>query len=191
MKKFLLSIFLVLILATSSFAFNLPKNVYNANTLQIYMRQNFFYTRDVIPYDYFEYVQLPHILEFTRQGDCDDFATYSFFWLKQLNYDAHRYILIIDNEGISVGHAITVFLDDDHTYSIFTNQYILKTNKKVLIDAIKDIYPHWEIIALWLPIKYGLLSVQELYENIFPIEFRSEEIRQKYLQTKYEIKHDS
>jgi len=171
MKKIILALILVLSLSVLTFANELPENIFDANSLQIHMRKNFYYGNDRLIPNYFEYVQLPNILEFTKVGDCDDFAVYSFYYLSIMNYEAQPYILFIkDNDKIE-GHAITVFLDSDNTYSIFSNRLILKTLKTDPIDAIKDVYKDWQAILKWYPSKFGYLTEKDIYDNCIPVEF--------------------
>lgn len=138
----------------------------NANDIQIHMRQNFIYQVDRIPYGYFEYFQIPAMLEFSRMGDCDDLSLYSYYYLEQLGYEATQFLLWINNEEEIVGHAITVFLDDDETYSIFSNRIILKTKETNAILAIVDVYPDWLVICLWTPKHFGLVRLEQFKEDV-------------------------
>ena len=152
------------------------KDFKTATDIQIYMRENFIYGQDVQIENYFEYFQLPSILEFSKLGDCDDFATYSYSYLQKLNIISQRYILYILVDNKPMGHAITVFLDTDNTYSIFTNQYILKTHETTPLDAIKNntsddngglvTYKKWLIICEWHPRKYGRVTFEDFKKDI-------------------------
>jgi len=169
MKKYIQQIVLICtILCMISYNAEALSKFSNSNELQIYMRQNFRYTLDNVVEPYFDYFESPEILEFSRMGDCDDFATYSWYHLNEMDIKAQRYVLWGKTyEGEDYGHAITVFLDkDDNTYSIFTNQYVLKTSEKNPIDAIKDIYVNWEIICMWNPTKYGLITYEEFKKTV-------------------------
>lgn len=135
----------------------------SSKDISIYMRNNFTYTLDKVVKSYFDYFQTPAVLEFSKMGDCDDFATYSWYYLSKLNIPAQRYVFwgIDSNTKEEYGHAITVFLEKDKTYSIFSNQYIIFTKKTDPIEAIKDVYTSWTIICEWNPTKYGLVTYQE------------------------------
>lgn len=180
MKKTILTLILIVSLSISSFASNLPENVYDANSLQIHMRQKFYYGYDRIIPNYFEYFQAPAILEFTRVGDCDDFSLYSWYYLKIMGYNTQKFLLILKDENKLVGHAITVFLDNDNTFSVFSNQLIFKTLQQDPIEAIKDIYSTWQIIFLWNPTKIGYLTSKEVYNDAKPIIFINIETMFKY-----------
>jgi len=171
MKKIILTIILVLSLSVSSFALDLPEGVYNATSLQIHMRKNFHYGNDRVIPNYFEYFQAPQILEFTRVGDCDDFSLYSWYYLSQMGYNPMKFILILKDDEELVGHAITVFFDTDNTFSVFSNQYIFKTLQDKPLNAIKDIYPTWQIIFIWTPTKIGYLTSEEVYKDTIPVDF--------------------
>lgn len=172
MKKLIITISLLFCLAVSSHANNLPENVKDANTLQIHMRKNFYYAHDRVPSKYDEYFQLPAVLEFTRIGDCDDFAIYSTYYLYQMNYKVFPYVILLEVNGEIVGHAITVFYDKaDKTYSIFSNQYIFKTLETNPIEAIKDVYENWVIIYEWKFSKVGYLTFDEVYADCEPVDF--------------------
>lgn len=139
----------------------------NANELQIYMRQNFIYNEDSVVEPYFDYFQLPSVLEFSKMGDCDDFATYSWYYLNKMGIKATRYVLWgKTREDESYGHAITVFLDTDNTYSIFSNKYVYKTLKTEPVEAIKDLYKLWNIICEWHPTQYGLVMYSEFTKDV-------------------------
>jgi len=184
MKKIILVLILVLTLSASAFAFDLPENVYDANSLQIHMRQNFYYGHDRVIPEYFEYFQYPVVLEFTRIGDCDDFSLYSWYYLKLMGYNTQKFLIILKDGDEIVGHAITVFLDNDNTFSVFSNQYIFKTLKINPIEAIIDIYPTWQIIYLWNPIKIGYLTVDDVYNDAEPIIFIDKKTMLKYYSEK-------
>jgi len=172
MKKIILILLLSLILVSPVIANDLPDGVYNATSLQIHMRQNFYYGYDRVLPDYFEYFQSPSILEFSKIGDCDDFATYSWYYLKVMHYDVQRYTLILKDGEEIVGHAVTVFYDIiENGYSVFSNQYLFKTLKDNPVDAIKDIYPTWQIIFKWTPSKLGYLTATEVYNDFEPVAF--------------------
>lgn len=188
MKKIILALILILTLSVSVFAQELPENVYDANSLQIHMRQNFYYGHDRIIPNYFEYFQAPQILEFTRVGDCDDFSIYSWYYLNLMGYNPQKFLLILKDDEEIVGHAITVFLDEDDTFSIFSNQYLFKTLKTNPIEAIKDVYSTWQIIYLWNPTKIGYLTVDDVYNDAKPIEFIDIETMLKYYSEKLKNK---
>ena len=171
MKKLFIILALLFVLIPSAFAIDLPPQVYDASSLQIYMRKNFYYGEDRVIPGYFEYFQLPPVLEFTRIGDCDDFATYSWYHLAKMGYVAQTYALILEYDNETVGHAITVFLDKDGTYSVFSNQLMFKTLETNPLDAIKDIYPSWTIIFEWNATRYGYLTVEEVYTDFVPVDF--------------------
>lgn len=180
MKKIILLLILILTLSISAIAQELPKNVCDASSLQIYMRQNFYYGADRVIPNYFEYFQAPAVLEFTRIGDCDDFSFYSWYYLRIMKYNPQKYLVILKDGEEIVGHAITVFKDVDKTYSVFSNQFLFKTLQLTELDAIKDIYPTWQIIFLWNPTKIGYLTVDEVYQNAQPILFIDLDTKIKY-----------
>ena len=189
MKKIILALLLVLILVSPTFAIELPENVYNTTSLQIHMRQNFYYGMDRVIPNYFEYFQFPQILEFTRIGDCDDFAMYSWYYLKIMGYDAEKYVLFLKDEEEIVGHAVTVFYDsNDSTYTLFSNQYLFKTLKTTPLEAIKDIYSTWQIIFKWSPTKIGYLTVEEVFNDCEPLDFIDLKTEVDYYYEKYKIK---
>jgi len=97
MKKMIFMLLFVFLCSLSVCASDLPENVYNASSLQIHMRQQFYYANDRVIPDYFEYFQMPPILEFSRVGDCDDFSIYSNYYLYLMGYDTHQFILILLN----------------------------------------------------------------------------------------------
>lgn len=172
MKKLILMFMLLFILISPAIANDLPEGVYNATSLQIYMRQNFYYKCDRVLPDFFEYFQTPSVLEFSRIGDCDDFAIYSWYYLKAMHYNAQRYILLLKDGEEYVGHAVTVYYDAiENGYSVFSNQYLFKTLKDNSVDAIKDIYPTWQIIFKWTPSKLGYLTANEVYNDCKPVAF--------------------
>jgi len=166
MKKLFQSLLLTVLLFSTNVLYSYAQSFNCANELQIYMRQNFIYHADTIVQPYFDYFQTPDILEFSKIGDCDDFATYSWHYLWKMGMKADRYILYIEKDEKILGHAITVFLDIDNTYSVFTNQYILKTLAVKPVDAIKDVYINWVLICNWYPTKYGLITYDEFKTTI-------------------------
>jgi hypothetical protein len=168
------------LVSTTNQEINLPPNVYDANSLQIHMRKNLYYGEDRVIPGYFEYFQLPPILEFSRIGDCDDFSTYTWYYLSLMNYHTKRYILFLEYGEETVGHAVTLFLDNDKTYSVFSNQQIFKTQQTNPIDAIKDVYPTWKIIFTWNATKYGYLTVSEVYADIIPVDFININVKASY-----------
>ena len=169
MKKLIKLTMLIIMIISVMFSYNAEasEKYTNANELQIYMRQNFTYQQDSVVDPYFDYFQLPCILEFSKMGDCDDFATYSWYYLNEMGIKATRYVLWgRTRKSENYGHAITVFLDTDNTYSIFSNQYVFKTLKTDPVEAIKDLYKSWKIICEWHPIKYGLVMYSEFRKDI-------------------------
>ena len=185
MKKLIKLTMLIIMIISVMFSYNAEavSKFSSVNELQIYMRQNFRYANDKIVEPYFDYFEKPEILEFSKMGDCDDFATYSWYYLNEMGIKAQRYVLWGKTyEGEDYGHAITVFLDkQDNTYSIFTNQYILKTNKKNPINAIKDIYVNWRIICTWNPTKYGLVTYEEMKKDITLCETKNIKSKLKFI----------
>ena len=168
MKKFIQYFVLICtILCTLSYNAFAESRFKTSKELQIYMRRNFYYTEDKIPRDYFEFIQSPVALELSRMGDCDDFATYSWYYLRQMNIKALRYALWMEQGG----HVVTVFLDNDGTYSIFSNYFLAKTDKTTAKEAIKDIYPKWLILCEWNPTKYGLVTREEFRDTLYNHEF--------------------
>jgi len=173
MKKIGLIILFLFMLVFNSFANDLPEGVIDAKTLQIHMRQIFYYGHDRVLPDFFEYFQKPEILEFTRVGDCDDFSIYSDYYLNILKYRSQKYILILEEDGEKQGHAVTVFLDNDGTYSVFSNQYVFKTSKFYPVDAIKDVYSSWFVICKWNPTKFGYLTHEEVWKDTTLVEYKN------------------
>lgn len=171
MKKLFLIMFCLLFtkIATAT-SFENPKQ------LHLYLRDNFIYTNDIITKGNREYVQLPEVFEFSKAGDCDDFAVYTWTKLKEMNYYVQPYCLYMEMQGQIVGHAITVFLDDDGTYSIFSNQWIAYTNKTNALDAIKEVYPSWLLIELWNPSHYGQVTKKDFEQDLIFVDARNIEI---------------
>lgn len=169
MKKFLLSLIFSLLICNNGFAFEFktPKDI------QIYMRTQFVYANDRVFGEYFEYNQLPFILDFTRLGDCDDFALYSYYNLQKLNIESTMYVLYLKSNEQVLGHAITVFKNNYDTYSVFTNNIILPTNQTDPIEAIKDVYPTWLFIGEWHPKKFGYLTHAEFIDAVQAKVFRN------------------
>ena len=168
MKKLLI---LGLIVLLNIFSTNIAtaEEFKTPSDLQIHMRKNFTYHEDVIVRDYFDYFQLPQILEFTKVGDCDDFALYSWYYLTEMGYQAIPFVFWgTSYEGEKYGHAITVFLDDDGTYSIFSNTLLFKTKQTNPLDAILDVFKTWDVIAIWTPTKFGLVHYEEFEKDIKP-----------------------
>jgi len=182
MKKIIQFIVVVfLISCTLSYNASANSRFKTASELQIYMRQNFHYKKDYVPKPYYEYFQSAVMLEFSKVGDCDDFATYSWYYLKEMGIEATRYIFWGKTyEGEGYGHAVTVFLDTDNTYSILTNKLILKTKQINPIEAIKDVYKTWKIICEWHPQKYGLMIVQEVFQDLTLYETKDLASKMKY-----------
>lgn len=178
MKKFLLSILFILLSSQVGFA-----EINNAKELHIYLRKNFVYTQDVVTKGHQEYIQRPEILEYSKAGDCDDFSVYTWARLTQLNYYAQPYVLFLEINGEIVGHAITVFLDEDSTYSIFSNQWIIVTNQVNPVDAIKEAYPSWIIIYRWQPNHFGQVTSKDFQTEITVVSFRNVEVL-KFFQQK-------
>ena len=173
MKKLFLIIGTFIIFCLFNIGQAQSKLLKNANDLQIYMRRNFSYKKDTVVKNYFEYFQIPSVLEFSRAGDCDDFALYSYYYLDQMNYDAKMFFVYsVSYNGKSYGHAITVFLDDDNTYSIFSNAFIIKTDKTNALEAIKDVNETWVEIYIWRPTKFGLVTKEEVNKDMYFIEKR-------------------
>lgn len=165
MKKVLM----ILLCGTFVFGANQIVNAIELNSakdIHIYLRENFTYTNDVVTKGHDEYVQRPEILEFSKAGDCDDFAIYTWAKLTKSHYYAQPYCLYLEYNKEIVGHAITVFLDDDGTYSVFSNQLLLTTNKTNPIDAIKNIYPTWKIIFLWNPTHFGQVTRADFNKDL-------------------------
>jgi len=181
MKKLIIIVSLLFCLVVPADAYDLPENVKDANTLHIHMRQNFYYAHDRVIPQYDEYFQAPVILEFTRVGDCDDFAIYSSYYLLKMGYQVQPYVLILQDGNEFVGHAITVFYEEsNNTYSVFSNQYLFKTLKTDPIEAIKDIYPTWTIIYQWNFSKIGYLTFKEVYADCDPVAFVDLETKIRY-----------
>lgn len=178
MNRFLLGFFFVLLTAQFSFA-----EITTAKKLHIYLRDNFVYTQDTVTKGHQEYIQRPEILEYSKAGDCDDFSVYTWARLTKLNYYAQPYVLYLEINGEIVGHAITVFLDEDNTYSVFSNQWIIVTNQNNPIDAIKEAYPSWIIIYRWQPEHFGQVSSKDFQTEIIFVSARTLEVL-KFFQQK-------
>lgn len=153
--------------------------VVDANTLSIYMRENFTWMQDQVPIPYVEYLQLPAVLNFSRHGDCDDFAIFSNSALKTLYYQSQIYTLFYVDNGQIVGHAITVYLDNN-VYNIFTNQYIFTTLETDPISAIKKCYPSWLMIYKFNPVTYGYLTLKQINESLSDLIKRDENETKEY-----------
>ena len=164
MKKLIIVICLIL---QAFIMININTSVIDSpESLHLYMRNNFYYKEDYTPDDYWEYFQLPHILEFSRVGDCDDFAIYTYYHLHKLNYEANLYVLIVEVNDEYIGHAVTTFKDDDGTISIFSNTQLFITNQTDEIHAIQDIYKdYWVMIYKWFPSKFGLVKYAEVADD--------------------------
>ena len=150
----------------------LPKTVIDAKTLQIYLRNNFYYHPDIIPEEYLENWQAPEVFDKTKIGDCDDFAVYTCTCLKQLGYEANTYTLFgIDYKNNEYGHAICVFKEND-SYNIFSNSWIINTLQKNPIAAIEDGFSDWIEIYEWYPTKFGFITKQDLEKTAILVKKR-------------------
>lgn len=168
MKKLLISIILFF-----SLCFNVNAQEFETiNDIQIHMRTQFVYALDRVFDEYFEYNQLPFVLEFTRMGDCDDFALYSYYYLQHLKIESKMYVLYLKVNDEIVGHAVTVFLTDNGTYSVFSNQHIFPTHETNALNAIKNLYPTWQFVGEWNPQKFGYLTYDEFMNAVKGLAFK-------------------
>lgn len=84
--------------------------------------------------DYLQTVEQTLKLKF---GDCDDMAILSNYYLRKARYKSNIYYINFNNR--KGGHAIVIF-KQGRQYSLFSNQYLIKTNKIDIIEAIKSEY---------------------------------------------------
>lgn len=184
MRKVLISLVLCLSLVTTAFASPL-KEIKDPKSLHIYMRKTFYYALDRIPDEYFEYFQIPAVFEYSRHGDCDDFAIYAWYHLLRLRYTAVPIVIIMRYQGEFIGHAITVFKEKDGTYSIFTNGDLVVTNTTDVVKAVEDIYGKYLVsISVWNPRHVGLITFEDFQKDarIIKIVNKKEYVQYKWQQ---------
>jgi len=184
MKKFIITFIICLVFISNVNA----QEIENAKDLTLYLLDNFKYTSDVITHGNQEYVQRPGILEYSRAGDCDDFALYTWSTLTALNYKAEMYCFYFIYRGEKAGHAITVFLAEDNTYSIFSNQYLIMTNETDPLEAIKYVYPTWTKIHLWTPTHFGQVTAKDFFSDLSLKAVNFANIKKRIIKTRNEKK---
>lgn len=120
-----------------------PDFVSNAYDLQMWLRGNFTYQKDVTPED--EWKQVPQTLQ-DNGGDCEDFAVLtSKIFTEILIWNQ---IVVISFSDQSVGHAITVFKETDDTLSYFDNQYYRNVHAANLEELLTQEYPNWSFAQI-------------------------------------------
>jgi len=161
MKK-IYTCLLGLLLSTST-CFALPENVKTPKDLTIYLRNNIYYGTDQIIPGYFEYFQTPPILEYSRIGDCDDFAIFTHYYLELWGFNPRSFVLYYKINDEYAGHAVTTFKDADGTYSVFSNQTLIPTSYTNPIDAVVNLNNDIIVISiyLWEPDKFGFVTYDE------------------------------
>ena len=113
-----------------------PEEVYN------WMQSNFSYQADKVAADEF---RAPEETFQLRHGDCDDYARFAEYVLKQHGYEA---------EGVSVyssdrGHAVCVWKDSTGKCNYLSNNSIRMISADDLNAVSKDIYSDWKVYSVY------------------------------------------
>lgn len=115
-----------------------PEYVWDAQDLQMWLRGNFIYQKDVNPEDSWKSV-IQTLSD--RGGDCEDFAVLtSKIFTELLTWNQ---ILVLEFSDRETRHAITVFKEPDGTLSYFDNQYYKPIHADKIETLLNKAFPSW------------------------------------------------
>lgn len=121
--QFILFLLCLLVLTFTAFSQEIPKEITDIYTLQLWMRNNITYSQaKEIEYKNIGYWQTPEETIRWGEGDCEDMAFLYKHFLEKLGYKATVY----GYYSKSWGHAITLFIYEGR-YIICSNQYLYHT----------------------------------------------------------------
>lgn len=134
MNKLFKNIVLSGILISSSFY---PYWIQNPYNLEKWLKNNFTYQSEET-----DYWKTPKETLKDKGGDCEDFAIFNKYILKDLGYKAHLIILTKDED--KTAHAICVFIEKDHTFSAFDNTTYVNAFENSLKALMYKHYKRWD-----------------------------------------------
>lgn len=120
-----------------------PQKVYS------WMQQNFTYNADVTSADEFRDPQTTFNL---KSGDCDDYARFADYVLKQHGYKSD--VMSVYNS--KQGHSVCVWADANGKLNYLSNNSYVVLTADDLAAVAKSIYADWKIYAIY-PNQEGVL----------------------------------
>jgi predicted transglutaminase-like cysteine proteinase len=114
-----------------------------------WMQSNIQYKPDAGPEDEFRNPETTFQLGY---GDCDDYALFAEYVLKNHGYDCETVSVFNSTEG----HAVCVWKGSDGKYNYLSNKGVRNISADDLNQVSKDIYPDWGVYAIY-PSNQGCL----------------------------------
>ncbi|MFC1517370.1 transglutaminase-like domain-containing protein [Candidatus Margulisiibacteriota bacterium] len=120
-----------------------PEKVYE------WMRINFSYVPDD---SYDDEFRAPQTTFGLRYGDCDDYALFAEYVLKEHGYETE----IISVFSATKGHTVCVWKDNNKKYNHLSNSDLRKISVKKLEKIAEDVYADWKVYSIY-PSNQGIV----------------------------------
>lgn len=139
-----------------------PEDIKSPDSLELWLKYTIKYVADEE-----EYWQTPEETVKLKTGDCEDFAILAMHVLRSLGYrDVHLVVIAYKNEDVA--HAVCVFKEHNGRYSVFSNDFYIKTRKYTSEAAViySDGYDNWEYLKYYtIDGKVYKMILRTNYEN--------------------------
>ncbi|NQT32889.1 MAG: hypothetical protein HQ594_04375 [Candidatus Omnitrophica bacterium] len=80
-----------------------------------------------------------------KAGDCEDFAALASAYLGSIGIPND--LIILEFKDLDISHAVCAWKNEKNRYNFISNQTLVRTGKKDILEAVEEYYPDCEKIV--------------------------------------------